>query len=154
MFSSLWTTVKRFGISLHFRRSLYYILPSTWSRRSSHKNVYSFISRPSKRTPNQFDLLRYILCLAFLNWTVLLLTFTLSFISGLSLCFAAFLHVCYRVNSIFCLFWVVFFFNVIFFSFSLFIIILYNMIHARMFFFLKERLVIHPSSHPFIHFSI
>ena len=35
--------------------------------RLSHKNVCSFISRSSKRTPNQFNLLTYILCLAFLT---------------------------------------------------------------------------------------
>ena len=57
--------------------------------RLSHKNVCSFISRSSKRTPNQFNLLTYILCLAFINWTVLLLTFTLSFIWELSGGFAA-----------------------------------------------------------------
>ena len=38
-------------------------------------------------------------------------------------------------------------------SFSLFIIILYNMHACTHVFFFKERLVIHPSSHPFIHFS-
>ena len=121
MCSSLWTTLKRFGINLHYRQSLYYILQSTWSRRSSHKNVCSFISSSSKRTPNQFDLLRCICHVALL----------------------LFLHVCYRVNGIFCLFWLVFFFNV---NFPL-------SLCSLSFFFYKERLVISPSSHPFIHFS-
>ena len=39
-----------------------------------------------------------------------------------------------------------------FFSLSLFIIILICM-HTCLFIFFEERLVIHPSSHPFIHFS-
>ena len=59
------------------------------------------------------------------------------------------LHVCYRVNGIFCLFWLVFFFNVIF-PLSLCSL---SSTHACMHVFFWERLVILPSSHPFIHFS-
>ena len=109
-----------FGLPLKGLVSIYtFVNPFTTSFRPpgprlSHKNVCSFISRSSKRTPNQFDLVRYILCSAFLNWTVLFLTSTLSFISELGVALLLFLLVCYRVNGIFCLFWLVFFFNVIF----------------------------------------
>ena len=147
MFNSVWTTLKRFGIDLYFHQSLYNILRPPCPR-LSHKNVCSFILRSCRRTPNQFDLLRQILCLAFLNWTVLLLTFTLSFISELSRGFAAILHVCYKVNGSFCLFWLVFFFNVIFplslCSLSFYIICMHACVF---FFFFWERLVIHPSIH-------
>ena len=64
MFNSVWITVKGFGIT--------FVNPFTTSFRPpgpqlSHKNVYSFILRSSERRPNQFDLLRQISCLAFLN---------------------------------------------------------------------------------------
>ena len=99
--------------------------------RLSDKNVRSFFSRFSKRTPNQFDLLRYILCLAFLNWTVLLLTFTLSFIWELSGSFAALpACFCYRVTGIFfCFDW---------FSFlMLFFLFLFIHYHSNMHFHLS-----------------
>ena len=63
-----------------------------------------------------------------------------------------FRHVCYRVNGIFfCLDW--FSFLILFFL-LLFVHYQSNMHACRhVFFFSKERLVIHPCSHPFIHFS-
>ena len=113
--------------------------------RLSDKNVRSFFSRFSKRTPNQFDLLRYILCSAFLNWTVLLLTFTLSFIWKLSGGLVAISACLLRSWRYFFSFWLVFLFNVIF-PHSLCSLSLY----AGMFFFFLRK-ISHPSMQPSIH---
>ena len=89
--------------------------------------------------------------LIYLSRTVLLLTFTFSLISELSRGFAA-LPVCYGVNGLF-LFVLTVFFLMLSSAFILFIIILICM-HARFFFLLEERLVIHPPIHSFVAYSL
>ena len=139
MSSSLWTTLKRFGINLHFRQSLYYIIPSTWSRRSSHKNVCSFISRSSKRTPNQFDLLRQIRAIT--QFHALVHFGIVTWLCCYSCMFATELMVFFV-----CFDW---FFLMLFFLFPS--VHYHSNMHACMFFFFfkKDQLSIHPAIHSF-----
>ena len=134
MTNSLWSTLKNIGINLVPIRP-----PNPLLHPSVHdypiKNVFSFTSRLSKENKRKEEV--------YLSRTVLLLTFTFSLISELSLGFAA-MPVCCGVNNLFCLFWLILFL-MLSSSCILFIIILICM-HSRVF----KRKISHSSSHPFI----
>ena len=135
MSNSLWSTLKKIGINL---------VPISPANPLLHpsvhdypiKNVFSFTSRLSNENKRKEEM--------YLSGTVLLLTFTFSLISELSRDFAA-MPVCYGVNSLFCLFWLVLFL-MLSSACILFIVILICM-HARFFF---KRKISHSSSHSFI----
>ena len=142
MSNSLWSTFKKIGINL-----VPICLPNPLLHPSVHdypiKNVFSFTSGLSKESKRKEEI--------YLSRTVLLLTFTSSLISELSRGFAA-MPVCYGVKGLFCLFLLVLFLMVSY-AFILFIIIPELIcMHARFFFFffLNERLVIHPAIHSFV----
>ena len=141
MSNSLWTTLKKIGIDLPISPSNPLFHPG-FRPRLSHdkKNVFSFTSRLSKENKRKEEI--------YLSRTVLLLTFTFSFISELSRGFAA--MPCYGVNGLFCLFWRVLFL-MLSSAFIFFIIILMCM-HARFFF--KEKLVILPAIYSFVVHSL
>ena len=134
MSNSLWCTQKNIGINLVPIRPPNPLLhPSVDDYQI--KNVFSFTSRLSKENKRKEEI--------YLSRTVLLLTFTFSLISELSRGFAA-MPVCYGVNGLFCLFWLVLFL-MLSSACILFIIILICM-HARFF----ERKISNSSSHAFI----
>ena len=129
-------------IYISVRQTLYFILPSTIIPLKKYVPfyqkplwVYGLTSRSSKENKRKEEI--------YLSRTVLLLTFTFSLISELSLGFAA-MPVCYGFNSLFCLLWLVLFL-MLSSSCILFIIILICM-HARFF----KRKISHSSIHPFI----
>ena len=134
MSNSLWSTLKKIGINLVPIRP-----PNPLLRPSVHgypiKNVFSFTSRLSKENKRKEEI--------YLSRTVLLLTFTFSLISELSRGFAA-MPVCYGIEGLFCLFWLVLFLMLS--SACILFIIILICTH----FFLKERLVIHPAMHSFV----
>ena len=142
MSNSLWSTLKNIGINLVPIRP-----PNPLLHPFVHdypiKNVFTFTSRLSKENKRKEEI--------YLSRTVLLPTFTFSLISELSRGFAA-MPVCYGVKGLFCLFWLVLFL-MLSSAFILFIIILICM-HARFFFLLEERLVIHPPIHSFVAYSL
>ena len=136
MSNSLWSNLKNIGINLYYpfvRQTLALLHLSVHDY--PMKNVFSFTSRLSNENKRKEEM--------YLSRTVLLLTFTFSLISELSRDFAA-MPVCYGVNSLFCLFWLVLFLMLS--SACILFIIILICTH----FFFKERLVIHPAMHSFV----
>ena len=142
---SLWYTLKNIGINLvPIRPSNPLLHPSVHDY--PIKNVFSFTSRLSKENRRKEEI--------YLSRTVLFLIFKFSLISELSRGFAA-MPVCYGVKGLFCSFWLVLF-SMLSSAFILFITIRDLIcMHARFsflffFFFLNERLVIHPAIYSFV----
>ena len=150
MCNSLWTTLKKIGINL----------PISLSNPLFHSSVHDYpikkciqfyqkplwvsgsTSRLSKENMRKEEI--------YLSRTVLLLTFTFSLISELSLGFAS-MPVCYGVNGLFLFVWLVLFL-MLSSAFILFTIILVCM-HARCLFG-KKILVIYPAIHSFVVHSL
>ena len=146
MSSSICTTLKRFGINLHFCQSLYYILRPPGLGDHPIK-MYAVLSR----VPVREHLISSI-CWgrSFVQRSLTEPCYnSLSRSRSFRNCHVALLlvlHVCYRVYGIFCLLWLVFFFNVIF-PLSLCSL---SSTHACMHvFFLRK--ISHPSIQPSIH---
>ena len=152
MSNSLWTTIKRIGINLsispsnplfhpcvhdHPIKKMYSVLP---------ENLMSFwfyLAFEQREQEKRRELI-------YLSRTVLLLT-----LNSHSRSFRVALVLCLFVMELmvfFCLFWLFFFFNVIFrFHFVQY----HSNMHAcTFFFFLEERLVIHPPIHSFVVYSL
>ena len=152
MSNSLWSTPKNIGINLVPIRPSNPLLHPSVHDYPIKKKCFQFYQKPlwvsgftsslSKEKKRKKEI--------YLSRTVLLLTFTFSLISELPRGFAA-MPVCCGVKGIFCLFWLVLFFNAIF-RFHFVHYHPWSNMHACtfFFFFFDERLVIHPATHSFV----